>query len=370
MSTKFNFHGKLVVKLLIITLIFSLAHPATSTETEDFQKVDPNEVPNELAMLAAVTRANFEKIKTLQGKASIERILVYRGSRAAKVLEQFAGITSIEPNQIADITKSTSKFKIDLEKDLFFKFVNIPKPSELIDLENGTVYQTSFASVERAKIITEEYEIETRPYRRNKDGTISSRIAEKQPRKYPQIITDDSDPRIGFNIDKPVCVFLTELSDGLRNYRQGIIRSFYGVVLEKAQTEKGITYRVQLIIQGGTKPSTIFVLDGEKGFNPTHFEHKNSKNIKVYEIIADFNEIDGIFVPCERRYIQYDVADGRFRQESKSTFSDVQVNVALPENTFTYKNLGLKDGDKFVDKILDKEYIYKNEELIPVTKED
>ncbi len=33
-STKFNFHGKLVVKLLIIALIFSLAHPATSAETD------------------------------------------------------------------------------------------------------------------------------------------------------------------------------------------------------------------------------------------------------------------------------------------------------------------------------------------------
>jgi hypothetical protein len=36
----------------------------------------------------------------------------------------------------------------------------------------------------------------------------------------------------------------------------------------------------------------------------------------------------------------------------------------LDKNTFTYKNLGLKNGDQFIDKILQKEYTYQNGELI------
>ena len=50
------------------------------------------------------------------------------------------------------------------------------------------------------------------------------------------------------------------------------------------------------------------------------------------------------------------------------TFKNHLVNDPIPEETFTYKNLGLKDGDKFIDKIKNKEYKYKAGKLVEVEK--
>ena len=56
--------------------------------------------------------------------------------------------------------------------------------------------------------------------------------------------------------------------------------------------------------------------------------------------------------------------NGEMSYERECLFNNIKINHVIPEETFTYKNLGLKDGDKFVDKIQNKEYIYQDEELI------
>jgi hypothetical protein len=366
MSTKHNFYEKIVVGVLVIAVIFTLVRPAIGADTGGFQKIDPNKVPDELAMLSAVTKANYEKIKTLQGKVTFEDTIIYRGAYAADLLKRHAGITIKEPNELADIAEGTTEFKLDLGKNLFFKYMNRPKPMEYIDLDKGIAYTSSEGSFERTGIITGEYKIESYPYTKKKDGTILTRMAEKRLRRQPEIITDDSDPRIGFNIGRPVWELLSQFSDGLRSYNKGDINTFYDVVLEKEQTAKGITYRMQLTDPGASQPFEKFVLDGEKGFNPTYIEVKNDKGITISEITTDFIKIEGIFLPSKRHVIQYDGADGRLRREAKSTFSNMQVNMTLPKNTFSLNNLGLCNGDKFVDKILNKEYTYQDANLVSI----
>ena len=46
------------------------------------------------------------------------------------------------------------------------------------------------------------------------------------------------------------------------------------------------------------------------------------------------------------------------------------MNAPIPTETFKYSNLGLKDGDVFIDKILGKEFRYEvaTKKLTPVEK--
>ncbi len=368
-SDKYNSYEKIAIGVLAIMSISCLGRLATGADTGGFQKVEPNKVPDELAMLADITRANYEKIKTWQAKIAFEDTIIHRGTTAAGLLKRHAGIESIEEsNEVAGTLEGAIELKIDLKNNLLFKHTNWPKPMEYIDLDKGLTYTSSEQSSERTNITTNEYIIESYPDQKKKDGTILHKIARKQMRKQPQIITDDSDPRISFNIGRPVWELLSQFSDGLRSYNQGAINSFYNVVLEKAQTSKGITYRMQLTNPGASQPFEKFVLDGERGFNPTHIEVKNDKGITISEITTDFNEIGGIFLPSERHVIQYDGDDGRLRREAKSTFSDMKVNMTLPENTFSINNLGLKDGDKFIDKIAGKEYRYQDANLVLIAE--
>jgi hypothetical protein len=376
-SAKNNSYKKIAAGVLAITIIFSLVLPAIGNDAVKFKRVDQNKVPDELAMLAAVTRANYEKIKTWQGRISFEDMIIYRGSYAADLLKQHAGIKSIkEPNELADKVEGMFEFKIDMEKNLLFRSMNRPKPTEYIDIDKGSTYMSLEGSLERAKIIAGEYEIESCPDRRKKDGTILHRIARKRPRRQSQIITDDFDPRSCFNTGKPAWEFLSEFAEGVRRYNKdpngavgNMPNSFFSsVVLEKAQTAKGITYRVKLTIPGAVEEK--FTFDGEKGFNPTYVEVKNDKGIKISEITRDFIKIQDIFLPAKQRVVQYDGTDGRLRRKAESTFSDMQVNKVLPESTFSHKNLSLKNGDKFVDEIENKEYTYQDANLVPVKNKD
>ena len=99
---------------MLLTVIL-LTFLSVGADVGGFQKVEPNRVPDELAMLAAVTKANYEKIKTWQGKISSESMYIYGGAYAANLLKQDAGIKSIkEPNELVMTGGSTIEFKMDL----------------------------------------------------------------------------------------------------------------------------------------------------------------------------------------------------------------------------------------------------------------
>jgi hypothetical protein len=364
MLAKHNSYEKIAVKFLTIMIIFGLARPVISADTVEFQKVDSNKISDELAMLAAATRANYDKIKTLRGKVTFEDMIIYRGAYAADLVKRHAGITIKEPNELAQRAEGAVEFKVDLKKNLLFKSMYWPKPTEFIDFDDNATYPSLSGAMEETKTVADKYEIVSYPYTQKKDGTILTRVAHKRLRQQPGIITDDSDPRKGFNIGRPVWELLSQFSDGLRSYNQGTINSFYGVVLEKAQTAKGVTYRMQMAKPGASQFFERFILDGEKGFNPTYIEVKNDNGVTISEITTDFSKIDGIFLPSKRHVIQYDGTDGRLRRDATSTFSDMKVNIALPENTFSLNNLGLKNGDKFIDKIAGKEYKYTDANLV------
>lgn len=351
-------------KSIVIMVVFNLIHLAMGVDVGEIQKIDPNKISDELAMLSAATKTNYEKIKTLQGEVSFESMIIYRGTYAADLVKRHAGITIKEPNELAQRTEGTTEFKIDLKKNLFFKQMNRPKPIEYIDLDKGIAYTSSEKSFERMGIINSKYTIESYPYTRNKDRAILTSTAHKRLRQNPEIITDNSDARIGFNIGRPVWELLTQFSDGLRRYNKGDVDTFYNVVLEKEQTAKGIIYRMHLANPRESQPFEKFILDGEKGFNPTYIEIKNDKGITISEITTDFIEIQGIFLPSKRYVLQYDGNDGRLRRSSNTTFNYAQVNTTLPENTFSLSNLGLKNDDRFIDEIEGKEYKYKDASLI------
>jgi hypothetical protein len=371
MSSKHNFYKKIAGGALVILIIFGLMRPAIGADTEEFQKVEPNKVPDELAMLVSITWSNYEKIKTWQGKISFESTYFYEDKYAADLVKQDTGITIKEPNEIAAISKGTKEFNIDLEKNLSFRSMNRPNPMEYIDLDTGLNYTPISKSYEMKEIVANEYEIESSPYTKKKDGTILTWLAEKRLRNPAQTDFDESDPRYCFSIGKTPWVLLSMMSEGVRRYNKdpngagGNMpnMAFSNVILEKAQTEKGAIYRVQI------KKSLFewkYVFEEKNGFNPTHIEVKNDKGIKISEGTTYWIKIQDIFLPAEQQVFQYDGVDGRLRRQAKSTFSDMQVNMVLPENTFSLSNLGLKNGDKFVDKIAGKEYKYQDAELVPI----
>lgn len=367
MFVKYNFLGKFVIGTFFALFTLVMVCPISGSDIKEFEQIDPNVVPDELVKLADITQANYEKIKTLQGETNVEYLILYRGSLAADILKKYAGITK-EPNEIADKSECVSTYNIDLEKDLLFFYTDWPKPSEYIDVDDNAIYTSSMQGIGKTKIVASDYEIESRIYRRKKDGTVLSRKAEKQKRRFPQMVTGDFDPRGCFNVEgKPVWLFLNELSEGLRKYQQGITEGYFGVILEKAVQDESVIYRVQLTIPGASKPYKIFILDGTKGFNPTYLEIINiDEDITISGTATDYTDFEGIYLPTKRSFNQYDRKEGYLKAVTNSNFKNIKVNTALPENAFGIDKLGLVNGDKFLDTIKGMEYVFQDANFVPV----
>ena len=52
------------------------------------------------------------------------------------------------------------------------------------------------------------------------------------------------------------------------------------------------------------------------------------------------------------------------------TFCNEKVNKPIPEETFGYQNLGLENGDRFIDRSADKTFEYKDGELIEAAEKN
>ncbi|MCK5225966.1 MAG: hypothetical protein KAQ89_04550 [Planctomycetes bacterium] len=179
--------------------------------------------------------------------------------------------------------------------------------------------------------------------------------------------TTGSDPRESFNVGSPVWLLLSQLSQSLRQKREGV--ETYDVILEEGKTaENKLVYHIQMFMPGQSYPILKFILKEDAGFNPTYIEARRN-GLLISRVTTDFVKIDGIFLPSKRQEMQYD--ESGLRRDSQRTINNTQINAQLPDKTFSIDNCGLEDGDSFVDEINNKSYIYKGEgKLVEIKKEE
>ena len=111
------------------------------------------------------------------------------------------------------------------------------------------------------------------------------------------------------------------------------------------------------------------VFCSENGFNVVSYEVID-QNAKVSQgLTYEYELVSGVYLPTRTTERRFELTNGQLRYYKESTFTNLQLNQPIPQDTFTYKNLGLKDGDKFIDETLDKEYTYQDGNLIPPSEE-
>jgi hypothetical protein len=330
-----------------------------------------------LAKLSLASLANYEKINTWQGKITSESMMIYRGGPAAHVLEIDANIPAIErqtsiSKDAKDVVRRGAgeiEFKIDFTNNRSFRYVKQSRPSEYDIFATGQSFTSLSGTSEKTKIITSEFEIESQPVRWKKDGTVLQRMAKKQLISKSQALRDTLDPRICFYTGSPAWELLSLLSGECRKHNQGDVNNAYTIDLEEAPPASA--YIIRLMRPGHTQWFEEFVFDGAKGMNPTHIEVKNDSGLTISRIDTDFHKMNGVFLPSKRHVRQYDGTDGNLRRDVEWNFSDVKVNTPLPKNTFSLDNLGLHDGDKYVDETTKKKYIYKgNGKIVEINEAD
>jgi len=359
--------------VLAIVVVCVWCYPCQGSEDE-FQKIDPNSVPGELMRLSTLTRENYEKIKTWQGKMNYHAVWAYRGSEVADRLKE-AGVKPAEwPEDLEKIYDATIDFKVDLQNDLYFKHFNRPGPVLYVDpvkdRDHTPSSDNSYADTnhEFTTIVTPGNRIEVSINTRTKDRVVSGRTARKQLAPSHRELDD---PRVFFNVGSPVWQLLSQLGQSLANPTKGV--ATYGVVLEKKETAgSAVSYRVKMSSPGKSHAVVTCILSGDVGFNPVYVELRdvNDGNLVLFKTTVEFATVQDVFVPKKLHQLQFDRVDGKLKRDVEYEITEMQINVAIPEDAFSVQKCGLFDGDRFIDEIAKKEYTYKLDSGCFVDKND
>jgi len=360
--------------VMLILLNLTIAEGLRADTGGKFHSVDPNQIPNILTMISGQVRSNYECIKTWEGEGDFTIDRIYEGDAAERIFNtQTDGMGEI-PKVVLRHIDGGHKFAVDLEKDFLYTEVNRENPPSYIDFETGRDIGTRAVPSQKISIVTPEYYINYGP-QQMRNGVITSRKFVKKGYKEgvanKNLSPPVSDPRESFMIEVPI---RREAFPRVLEYIK--LHGEYsvdGYALKVEECTDGNLTKYRILIPGRVSPEHyIFVtmfFSSAKGFNIVLWEETNPEGKLLHKKTWDYDLVNSVYVPSRTTEQIFRWKNGELSYESKYTYKEQQVNIPIPDETFTYKNLGLQDGDKFIDKIQDKEYTYQDGELVPLEGE-
>jgi len=284
------------------------------------------------------------------------------------------------PNKIKEHREFTREFALDANKGSLYENYYSDGQNYYVDPETGREYQLNEQSRwgSGKRTITPDYYIDcmdiTKP-----DGQLIRRDVTKQT--HPIEVTSGSslieipcrshllpiyDPR------QSLRVFGNSLWETFANYsayidkhgQSGTLAGYtMKVTVEKCNVGNVKKYKIVLpgVLSGGPEIylSTTLICSSDAGFNVVLCVDTANYNSVLGKRIWDYGLINGVYLPLQTTRVRFDKQTGNLDTQSTSTFINQKVNKSISDEVFTYKNLGLQDGDKFIDKIQDKEYTYQ-----------
>jgi len=371
MKTKVTLNAiKHCAVILFVSLSLLDVEASDANTASEFHPVDSNRIPDILTMISGRVRGNYERIKTWQGEKAVIIDYIYEGLAAEKTFKTNTDGLGEIPKIVKRRVECITQFALDIERDFLYVSNYWEKPSHYTDLESGRDLGTKSAPDFKRSIVTPEYYIHCRP-NTMRDGSIINRKAVKEALRDCPTCDGPSvfDPRELFGLPlQPVWVTFPRMIKVINE------RGEYNVDGYRLQIEERISgditeYRIQK--PGKLSRDSKYKSDPEnylfktrtfssaKGFNVI-LEEVTRPNGKLFQKFTwDYVLIDGVYLPSKTTKQNFRLDNGKISFEKKCTFKNSQINHPIPAEKFTYKNLGLENGDKFIDKILDKEYRYE-----------
>jgi len=342
----------LVTKLSVSVAFILLACSLAIGQSETFQVVESEKIPDILRTISNQSKQNFEKIHTWQGE-------IY-----------------LSPNEVADVNSSRIIFKCDLDKELSYSKVRRKTLMHYCDL-TGKVLETKSGISLSSHIATNEYRISVEPSTSWKGEVIERKaIKEKIDGDEPPCenckgLQPAYLPRYIFDIESPVWVRYPRLVEIIEEKGEHIVDGLT-LRVEQRTLSGDVQYRVH-------EPFSMNVFDinnvwvvktfsANASYNMISSKMTSAEGQLMQQKSLEYQKVDGVYVPIRGTEDTFDYRDFSLRVHKEQVFKNVRINGVIPAETFTYKNLGLKDGDKFIDKIQDKEYTYQDGKLVEEAK--
>jgi hypothetical protein len=337
----------------------------------EFHAVSSSEIPEVLTTVSAQVRANYERIKTWQGEMDVIMNYLYSGAEAERVFKSWTDGVGEIPKVIESHKVSAIEFAVDIEKG-FLYVNNCGKSQQYTDIETARNLGAKGTPGRRKVIVQPEYYLECRPSRMRQDVVTEQQVI-KQARENRS--THDSpvvfDPRSVFRVSQPVWETFPRILQYIKEHGEYGIDG-YTLSVEKRTDGTVTEYRLRQPGKLSGEPGKLspenylFItstFSSAKGFNIISEEIGSPDGSTTTLKTWGYQLVDGVYLPIETTEQAF-AKNGELRYEEKSLFKNQRINHSIPPETFSYKNLGLQNGDSFIDKIASKQYTYKDGELV------
>jgi hypothetical protein len=358
---------KLGLNLAVILVLCNFVMGQTST----FQVVPSEKVPEVLNTISTCVHANFLQIDSWEGAIEVSRYVVYKGEKAKDIFERHTNALGERPSKVAKVTESTTRFSSDIRRELLYAKVSGKIPSRYIDPVDGRDLGTKSIPWYTASILTPEYHLHSNPSRMS-DGKFVERkaVKEKIDQDCPSCAQPSTfDPRDLFDARSPVWLQYPRILERIREDGEYVVDGHALKVEQQHILSNVIQYRVHEPGKMGLEGENIWLIktfSSDAGYNMISLELTRANGEPIHRRTFEYQSVQSIYVPSKVVYESFDPEDGSLQYRKIQIYKNIRLNQSIPAETFTYKNLGLENGDKFIDKMLDKEYTYQDGELTPV----
>jgi hypothetical protein len=366
---------------MILLVFFAISRQVRAADNQQCQwvPVDQNSFAEILTMINSRIEENYNRIKTWQGKVNATYESVDEGKK--KSYEQIL-VDKPLPSKITDRVELIREFAVDVNKGLLYESVDPNAQQKITDGQGKNLQLNELVQISSGKtILTPNYQIDCRDIKNH--GVVVHRNAIKQSRP-PGRITCQSNMRPVFDPRETMRIFGDIRGESsaplggtfakyLASFNKEGGRSIDGyptITVEECNVGKVKKYRITLLIlakddSGSTvHTSSALICSSETGFNVDSFSTTYNNGKMLENKTWDYGLIDGVYLPKQKTERKFDYHTGDLINNNTINFIDQSVNRPISEETFTYKNLDLKDGGKFIDKIEKKEYKYKDANLV------
>ena len=353
---------------MLSLLNFAVVEGLENTGT-NFQPVPPDQVTGILTMIADKMHNNYDSIKTWQGKIDATVTIIYEGPEAERVFKDNTNAVGETPNRVKKRRESTVEFAADCENGSFYANKFSRSPLRYTDPDSGRSLGIIPNLVHNRTIATTEYIISSHVSVKRGDSIIARTAIKEKRTSQEECSTcgdDVFDPRSLMSTGMP----LWETYPLILQYIQK--NGDYSIDGHSLRIEKrvdGTTTEYRVEIPGAVSPGQYLfqtmVFSSENDFNVTLIEERRTDGKLFLKKTWSYEVIGSTYLPKRTTTQNFKGENAELSYDRECVYTNLQLNQAIPEGTFSYKNLGLKNGDKFVDKIADMAYIYQDENLIP-----
>lgn len=381
MEISFRNKKKLVILAIPIVLSLLILYRLTYGTNESIQPVAESDYVTLLEAAASVTKGNYESITTWQGELMIEEDNYLYGEMCRDI-PIAPNDPSVDSNSIRRRVTSLVKFATDIQNDKLYTELIPTVKYKALDLERDVVVNEKYSPI--ISIVTSQEYLSYQPdhiygYRRDRlvNGKLQGKAAFKMP--LEKVKREQwghvRDPRsYFFQGNRTTWDYLYALRDTIT----GVTDIPKGKAPQISMAIDGAGDNAKLRIKGGFHGNTectdsedafvniIVTLDSSTGFNMVRREVTDRTGKTLQTLDLTYERIGQVYVPKTVHFIIYRFTDQKKSFDSHITFTKSILNEPIRAETFTYRNLGLKDGERLFDYIQDRDYIYQNGELIAI----